>query len=111
MNHSTFIINRTTEIIQILQNKIPYPVIIYILQIEKDLNFIQSQKEWLFMENIYFDRLSTQFFYDYNRKLHLKEIKTINGNFNLLKKHILKIWNLKRECNNYSLYLNELRYI
>ncbi len=110
MNHSTFIINRTTEIIQILQNKIPYHIIIYILQIEKIFNFIQSQKEWLFLEQIYLDRLSTQFFYDYNRKLHLKEIKSINGNFNKLKKYQIKIWNLRRENNNYSLYLNSLRY-
>jgi len=110
MNHSPFIINRTTEIIQILQNKIPYHIIIYILQIEKIFNFIQSQKEWKIIYHIFRQNLSTKFFYDYNRKLHLKEIKTINGNFNLLKKHILKIWNLKRENNNYSLYLNSLRY-
>ena len=112
MNRSTHIImNRTTDIIQILQNKIPYHIIIYILQIEKDLNFIQSQKEWKNIYHIFRQNLSTKFFYDYNRKLHLKEIKSIKGNFKKLKKYQIKIWNLKRECNNYSLYLNSLRYI
>ena len=40
----------------------------------------------------------------------LQEIKEIQGNFNNLKKYKLRLWNIHRENQSYSIYLNSIRY-
>ena len=47
---------------------------------------------------------------DENNDFFLNEIKDIQGDFNLLKKHKLKLWHVKKKMNNDALFINSMRF-
>ena len=77
---------------------------------ERKILFQESLHEWLYFSRIAKREKFKRFFYEDNNILFLQEIKEIQGNFNNLKKYKLQLWNIHRENQSYSIYLNSIRY-
>tara|TARA_B100000674_G_scaffold470616_1_gene458578 strand:- start:285 stop:599 length:315 start_codon:yes stop_codon:yes gene_type:complete len=102
---------RSSEIIQIFNEwNLTEDITKFILEIERQLLFQESFHDWLCFSRIAKREKFKRFFYDDNNILFLQEIKEIQGNFNNLKKYKLQLWNIHRENQSYSIYLNSIRY-
>ena len=102
---------RSQEIIQIFNEwNLTEDISKFILEIERQLLFPESISNWLCFSRIAKREKFKRFFYEDNNILFLQEIKEIQGNFNNLKKYKLQLWNIHRENQSYSIYLNSIRY-
>ncbi len=102
---------RSQEIIQIFNKyNLPQEISKYILDIERKINFKYSLYDWMHFSIKAREARIRRFFYDINNDFFLNEIKDIQGDFYLLKKHKLKLWNVKRKMNNDALFINSMRF-
>ena len=102
---------RSSEIIKIFNEwNLTEDITKYILEIERQILFQESIFNWLCFSRIAKREKFKRFFYEENNILFLQEIKEINGDFNELKKYKLKLWNIHKNNQSYSIYLNSLRY-
>ena len=102
---------RSQEILQIFNElNIPEPISKYILEYERKLLFNESLHNLTYLSQIAKRVKFKRFFYEENNILFLQEIRDINGNIENLKKYKLKLWNIQKKNQYYSIYLKSLRY-
>ena len=102
---------RSQEILIIFNElNIPEPISKYILEYERKLLFNESLHNWTYLSQIAKRVKFKRFFYEENNILFLQEIRDINGNIENLKKYKLKLWNIQKKNQYYSIYLKSLRY-
>ena len=102
---------RSTEIIHIFYHfNIPEYITKYILELERIKSFQISLYDSIHLSKEIKLAKSKRLFYDDFNDIFLNEIKNINGDFNLLQKHKLTIWNIKNHNYNVAKYLNSIRY-
>lgn len=102
---------RSQEIIQIFsQIYLPQDITKYILNIERNLLYKKSINQWMLSSKIFYKFQKQKIFYEEIKNTFFNEIKEINGNMIYLKKYKFKLYNLKKENEICSLYLNSVRY-
>ena len=96
--------NRSDEIIYLLNQVLPNDLVHKILIFEKQIVFGESRDYWIIYRNNFIDYKKNQLYYDSFLNLFLHEIKDINGDKYKLKEYntrSMNILTMKKQLNQY----------